>query len=287
MRRIEIWGRTVLVTGASSGIGRAISERLAAHGMQVLACARKQVDIDSLNSIPRVTGVYMDVTCTPHIEAVRDRLVAHGIRLFAIINNAGIAVGGPMLTLPESELIACLQVNTIAPVNVIRVLYPLMEERGCIVNISSMGARYVSPWMAPYHMSKFALEAYSEALRMELAPFGTRVAIVEPGAVQTQAFEKWDRLLDQMRGTVYERAFSRYWDQITEQHKAALCPSKIAEVVERILKNPKPRKRYLVPHRSIVWIMVLLAQLGWSDLVYRRYLADVERVPPSHFAGQA
>lgn len=283
MRRIDLKDRVVLITGASTGIGRAIGELLAYGGVRVLACARKGSDIRALNAVPNITGLRMDVTSAAEIEAVAKRLADRGTRLFAIINNAGIAVGGPMLTLPESELVDCLRVNTIGPVNVIRALYPFLEQDGCIVNMSSMGARYVTPWMAPYHMSKFALEAYSDALRMELSPFGTRVVIVEPGAVDTEAFDKWDRLLGYMRDTIYERAFSHYWEMITEQHQHALSPMRIAEVVKEILQDPEPKKRYLVPHRPIVWAVVLLAWLGLSDRVYRRFLRDVDKVPPSYF----
>lgn len=253
--------RVVLVTGASTGIGRAISENLASCGVRVFACARKETDIQALSAIQGIKGMRLDVTCIAEIEAAARSLAEDEIRLYAIINNAGIAVGGPMLTLPESELRDCLEVNTIGPVNVIRELFPLMEEDGCIINMSTMGARYVTPWMAPYHMSKFALEAYTESLRMELSPFGIRVVIVEPGAVKTEAFEKWDRLLRRMRGTVYEGAFNRYWEMITAQHEHALSPNKIAEVVVKVLQDPKPKKRYLVLHHPIVRMVIFLAIL--------------------------
>jgi len=283
MNRVDIRGRWVLVTGASTGIGRAISESLASCGVRVIACARSQTDISALSAIPHITGLRMDVTCSAEIEDVAEWLADHGVQLFAIINNAGIAVGGPMLTLPESELDACLRVNTMGPVNVIRELYPFLEEDGCIINMSSMGARYVTPWMAPYHMSKFALEAYTDSLRMELSPFGTRVVIIEPGAVKTEAFAKWDRLLGHMQDTIYETAFHRYWDMITEQHQHALDPMRIAQVVIKVLQDPKPRKRYLVLHRPMVWVVIVLAKLGLSDLVYRRFLREVKEVPPSYF----
>jgi NAD(P)-dependent dehydrogenase (short-subunit alcohol dehydrogenase family) len=209
MGKIGIKERVVLVTGASSGIGRAISEHLASCGVRVLACARKETDIDTLNAIPNIRGLRLDVTCIAEIKAVAKSLADEGTRLFAIINNAGIAVGGPMLILPESELRDCLEVNTIGPVNIVRELYPFLEEDGCIVNMSSVGARYITPWMAPYHMSKVALEAYTDSLRLELSPFGIRVVIVEPGAVKTEAFGKWGRLLSHMRDTIYEKAFRR------------------------------------------------------------------------------
>lgn len=283
MGKIPLRDRVILITGASTGIGRAITELLAAGGTQILACARKTSDIESLSALPNVTGVRLDVTQAAEIEAVTRQLADQGARLYAIINNAGIAVGGPMITLPASELLECLQVNTLGPVNVTRELYPFLEDEGRIVFMSSVGARYITPWMAPYHMSKFALEAYADALRLELAPFGTRVVIIEPGAVKTEAFAKWGRLIENMRGTPYEEAFSRYWAMITKQHERAHPPQRIAEVVKKALEAPKPKKRYLIPHTPLVRVIILLAQLGWSDAVYLRLLRGVKKAPPSSF----
>jgi len=283
MSKIDIKMRNVLITGASTGIGRAISESLASYGVRVLACARKEADMKVLNAIPNITALRMDVTCIQDIKAVAKILADEGTRLFAIINNAGIAVGGPMLFLPESELRECLEVNTIGPVNVIRELFPFMEEDGCIINMSSMGARYVTPWMAPYHMSKFALEAYSGSLRMELSPFGIRVVLIEPGAIKTEASNKEDRFISYIRDTIYGEAFDRYWQAITEQHQHALSPMKVVEVVMKILQDPKPKKRYLIPHRPIVRLVILLAQLGSSDFIYDRFLRNVKKVSPSYF----
>jgi NAD(P)-dependent dehydrogenase (short-subunit alcohol dehydrogenase family) len=281
MGKISMKERTVLITGASTGIGRALGESLASYGVRVLACARQEADIKALNAIPNVTALRMDVTCIEDIKAVSRFLAEEGARLFAIINNAGIAVGGPMLFLSESELRECLEVNTIGPVNVIRELFPFLEDDGCIINMSSMGARYVTPWMAPYHMSKFALEAYTGSLRMELSPFGTRVVLIEPGPIRTEASNKEERFRKHVRGTIYEEAFERYWEQISEQHRHALSPMKVVQVVMKVLQDPRPKKRYLIPHRPIVRLVILLAQLGLSDHIYRRFLRDVKRVSPS------
>jgi NAD(P)-dependent dehydrogenase (short-subunit alcohol dehydrogenase family) len=286
-KSIDIEGRTALITGASTGIGRAISELLATNGVNVLACARHKDDIRTLSEIPKIQGFRLDVKRIAEIKSIAKQLSEEGTNLFAIINNAGIAVGGPMLTLPENELRDCLEVNTIGPVNIVRELYPFLAEDGCIINISSIGARYITPWMAPYHMSKCALEAYTDALRMELSPFGTRVVIIEPGAVKTAAFTKWDRLLSHMQGTIYESAFHRYWNMITEQHKYALNPCKIAEVVIKVLRDPTPKKRYLIPHRPAVRAVILLATFGLSDLLYHRFLSNVRKVPPSYFRSQS
>jgi len=279
--KIDLKAKQVLITGASTGIGRAISETLASEGTRVIACARKEADLASHNKIPNITALRMDVTRIQDIKAVAKYLAERDIQLHSIINNAGIAVGGPMLYLPESELRECLEVNTIAPVNVIRELFPFLEEGCVIINMSSMGARYVTPWMAPYHMSKFALEAYSGSLRMEVAPFNVRVVLIEPGAIHTEASNKEERFIKFMRDTIYWDAFQRYWGMISEQHEHALDPKKVVDVVLRVLQNPRPKKRYLIPHRPIVRFVILLSLLGLSDLIYQRFLRDVKRVSPS------
>ena len=283
MSKIDIKKKNVLITGASTGIGRATSEFLASHGVKVIACARKDADRITLNAIPNITALRMDVTRIQEIKAAAQYLLDKRIQLYAIINNAGVAVGGPMLYLPERELRDCLEVNTIGPVNVIRELFPFLEEGGCIINMSSMGARYVTPWMAPYHMSKFALEAYTDSLRMEVSPLGIRVVLIEPGAIRTEASDKEERFLKYMRDTIYEEAFQHYWEMISEQHQHALSPMEVVKVVMRALRDPKPKKRYLIPHRPIVRLVILLAQLGLSDIIYNRFLREVKKVPPSHF----
>jgi NAD(P)-dependent dehydrogenase (short-subunit alcohol dehydrogenase family) len=227
--------------------------------------------------------VRLDVTHVDEIQAVAAQLSREGTRLYAIINNAGIVVGGPLLTLAECDLRDCLEVNTLGPFNVVRALYPLLDADGCIVNISTIGARYTTPWLGPYHMSKVALEAYNDALRQELWPFGIRVVAIEPGATRTQAFAKWGRLLRNLQGTVYEAAFNRYWAMIQQKHKHALDPSEIAAVVLEVLRTPSPRKRYLVPHLPIVRAAILLSKLGLLDHIYRRYLRDVPNIPPEAF----
>ena len=278
--RIDLKAKHVLITGAGTGIGRAISEALAVADMRVIACVRKEADLTALNRMTNITALSMDVTSIHDIKAVMNYLVERNIQLHALINNAGIAVGGPMLYLPESELRACLEVNTIAPVNVIRELFPCMVEGGVIINMSSMGARYVTPWMAPYHMSKYALEAYSGSLRMELAPFNVQVVVIEPGAIFTEARNKEERFIKFMRDTIYWEAFQHYWAMISEQHEHALSPQKVVDVVLKVLQNPKPKKRYLIPHRPIVRLVILLSLLGLSDLIYERFLKDVKKVPP-------
>jgi NAD(P)-dependent dehydrogenase (short-subunit alcohol dehydrogenase family) len=280
MDRINLKAKSVLVTGASTGIGRAISASLASAGMRVIACARKETDLASLNKISNITALRMDVTKLQDIKIVAGYLLKHSIQLYALINNAGIAVGGPMLYLPESELRDCLEVNTIAPVNVIRELFPFLVDGGVIINMSSMGARYVTPWMAPYHMSKFALEAYSGSLRMELAPFNVHVVLIEPGAIRTEASEKEERFIKFMRDTIYWDAFQHYWEMISEQHEHALSPQKVVDVVLKVLQDPKPKKRYLIPHRPIVRLVILLSLLGMSDVIYERFLREIKKVSP-------
>jgi short-subunit dehydrogenase len=275
----------VLVTGASSGIGREIANLLAKNGIYVFACARKPEDIEALNNNSQITGLRMDITSIGEIRSVAHQLKMHGISLYGIINNAGVAIGGPLISLDDAEIRASFEVNCIGHMNVVRELFPLLERNGYIINISSIGALYVSPWMAPYHMAKFALEAYSDALRIELAPFGIKVVIIEPGAVKTAANQKEDRFKNQIYNTIYEKAFREYWGMIEKQHKKSLHPSVIALLILKILSNRKPKKRYLVPHRKLfLRIAFFLSKFGLLERVYSKIITkNVSSSNPHEF----
>ncbi|MFX0063122.1 MAG: SDR family NAD(P)-dependent oxidoreductase [Candidatus Hermodarchaeota archaeon] len=271
MNKSNLERKSVLITGASSGIGRAIAKYLAKQGMVVYACARKKMDIDDLNAIRNIQGLKLDVTLPEDLMKVANFLKENNIKLYALINNAGIATGGPMLLLEEKEVRDCIEVNCMGVVNVTKMVYPFLEDLGRIVNISSIGAKYITPFLAPYHMSKMAMEAYSGSLRIELSPFGNPVIIIRPGAVKIQS--KANRFIQRIEGTVYGEAFNEYWRNIEKQHEKAISPEKIAKIVFKALYTKKPRKSYLVPHKPIlIRIWLFLSHFGITDRIYTRFL---------------
>jgi NAD(P)-dependent dehydrogenase (short-subunit alcohol dehydrogenase family) len=254
---------TVLLTGASSGIGRACAERLAGRGWRVLAGARAAGDLDSLATISGVEPVELDVTDEAQIEAAAARA---GARLDALVNNAGIAVIGPIEALPVEEWRRQLEVNVVAQIAVTRALLPaLLNAGGRIVNVTSIGGRVALPLFGPYAASKFALEAATDALRRELRGQGVEVVAIEPGAIRTpiwtKGLERGDELdaaLDDDQRARYGRLIETIRREAANNAKSAPEPSAVADAVEAALTAPRPRTRYLVGREARIQ-----AALGW------------------------
>src|SRR5687768_13520662 len=185
----------VLVTGASTGIGRACVSYLAGRGHTVFAGVRKEPDATSLQEEigSRVVPIILDVTDAEAISRAAEFVTSHVGRggLNGLVNNAGIALGGPLEFLPIEVWRNQLEVNVIGQVAVTKALMPLLRQgKGRVVFIGSIGGRTGTPFMGPYNASKFAIEGIAEAFRQERAPWGMKVIVVEPGAVKTEIWEK-------------------------------------------------------------------------------------------------
>lgn len=225
--------RSVLVTGASSGIGRATALALAQAGFTVYAGTRATLDYGG------VTPVTLDVTNAEHVAALRD------LDLDAVVNNAGIAVIGPLEELPLDQLRHQLEVNTIGQLAVIQACLPaLRRHRGRIVNVSSISGRVALPLYGPYAASKFALEALSDALRRELGD-DVAVSLIEPGAVATPI---WHRTLDAstMPTGRYAPVAERLRDLAREAAHDGMPASVVANAVVHALTARTPRTRYVL-----------------------------------------
>jgi NAD(P)-dependent dehydrogenase (short-subunit alcohol dehydrogenase family) len=250
----------VVVTGASSGIGRATAFYLAEQGFEVLAGVRKEADADSLREEAKETGgrlspLMIDVTDAESISQAKATVEeAVGERgLAGLVNNAGIPVGGPLEFLPLDDLRRQLEVNLIGQVGVIQALLPLLRKgHGRIVNITSIGGRLAHPFMGPYHASKFGLEAITESLRMELQPWGIWVAAVEPGNVATRIWGKGENEVASFRAKapeaegLYSNAIDAFEAMIKTLDGAGFSPEKVAKKVAHALTARRPKPRYLV-----------------------------------------
>ena len=183
----DLKSQPILVTGASSGIGAHLTRYLADRGHLVYATARKEEDLDTLAQIENVIPVELDVCNPKQIWAAHELIQNQGSGLFGLVNNAGIGGLGLLSTWTDEELFEIFDVNVFGPHRMTSVFVQLLiEAQGKIVNIGSQGGMITSKYFGPYTMTKFALEAYTEALHQELFPYGVHVSIVQPGGIITE-----------------------------------------------------------------------------------------------------
>jgi NAD(P)-dependent dehydrogenase (short-subunit alcohol dehydrogenase family) len=238
---------TVLVTGANRGIGRAIVEKLAASGWDVLAGARDPGQLAGLDATP----IKLDITSPEDIGALDAALPA---RLDAVVNNAGIVVPGAIECVALDEVRRQFEVNVVAQVAVTQAVLPrLRESKGRVVFISSVSGRVSTPFTGTYNSSKFALEGLADALRMELRPWGIAVSLVEPGAIDTAIWRDALDMADETESGMTAEQRALYAKQLTglrgaikRTQKQTSAPEKVAAAVHRALTAGRPRARYLV-----------------------------------------
>ena len=249
--------RSALVTGSSTGIGRATALRLDAAGFRVFAGVRNRGAAEELEAAgsDRLEPVIIDVTDEGTIEATRERILqVTGGRLDALVNNAGIVVAAPVETLDLDRLRRQLEVNVTGQVAVTQAFLPeLRAAKGRIVLVTSIGGRMSTPYLSPYHASKFALEGIGDALRMEVSRFGIGVSIVEPGSIATPF---WDKGRDQVEGVLagmtpeqrelYEPAVESALEAARKAEERGIDPERVAKAVEHALTASRPKTRYLV-----------------------------------------
>lgn len=281
---------TALITGASTGIGRATALRLAAAGWTVFAGVRDPVAGERLLAeavAGQVIPLTLDVTDAGQIEQARSRVQEEsartgdslGGRLDALVNNAGIGVGGPLELLSPEDLRMQFEVNVFGQVAVTRALLPaLRAARGRIVLLSSIGGRVSVPYNGPYAASKHAIEALGDALRGELYSSNIHVSLVEPGSVKTPI---WSKARDTADGLEippelqeeYGRVPAAFAKVLTDTERRGVSPEQVAATIERALTARRPRARYLVGRdaRGMVIAHALLPS-GAFDRVLRRVL---------------
>jgi NAD(P)-dependent dehydrogenase (short-subunit alcohol dehydrogenase family) len=242
---------TVLITGASRGIGRATALRLAAAGWDVLAGVRKEQDGAALAAkSQRITPVVLDITNADDIA----RVGASTARLDALVNNAGFAQLGPVEGIPLEVLREQLEVNFFGQIAVTQALLPrLREARGRIVFTSSLSGRIATPLTGPYNASKFALEGAADALRMELKPWGIRVVLVEPAQIATDIWGNAEADFDAAIAAMPPASQELYADHaagfrksIPLSQKLAAPAESVAKSIEKALTARHPRARYVV-----------------------------------------
>ena len=259
--------KSILISGASSGIGKALSLELARHGYQVFAGVRTDQDAEKyhIQALPNLLPVMLDVTIPNSISAACDQLneLTSG-ELFCLVNNAGISVSGAMEFLPIQDFRQQMEVNLIGQLALTQACLPMLRKRsGRLIFVSSVAGRLVTPFNGPYAVSKAALVAMADAFRLELMPWKVHVSALFVGSVQTAIWEKSANLA----GEILRRGPSEAWKMYGKMQKRAgsfyrqtgmkgMSAEKVALIIRRLLEAGRP-KEYVLIGRSALRIELM------------------------------
>lgn len=267
-------GRTVLITGCSSGIGKATAARLAKAGWDVWATARRP---ETLAELTGCRPLALDVTDESSMRAAIDTVLAESGRIDALVNNAGYSLSGAVETLDVKEIRREFETNVFGLVRLTQLVLPSMREQraGRIVNIGSMGGKLTFPGGGAYHASKYAVEAFSDALRYEVAGFGVQVVLIEPGLITTNFEGAALATMDTESESPY-KVFNQAVAKATSDAYAGPMarlggpPEAVAKVIEKVLTTRRPKPRYTVTPSAPASIGMrhVLGDRGW-DLAMR------------------
>ena len=277
--------QSVVVTGVSTGIGWGITKVLIQNGFRVFGSVRKTQDAERLSKefgqhfIPLLFDVTDEAAVQAAAQQVREQL--NGETLFGLVNNAGIAIPGPLMHLPADDFRHQLEVNLVSVLIVTKAFIPLLGsdrslsgKPGRIINISSVGGKAGGPFLGAYSASKHGLEGFSESLRRELMLYGIDVIIVGPGSVATPIWDKAEQEdMSIYANTDYIEAAQRVQKYMIEGGRKGYPPEKVGEVVLHALTTPRPRVRYaVIPGSSLSRIVQVLLPKRMVDKIIARNL---------------
>ena len=265
--------KVILITGASSGIGFDAAQTLARQGHRVYAAARRVERMEPLKA-DGVVPMHLDVTDEASMqEAVRTILEAEG-RIDALVNNAGYGYFGAIENVPMEEAKRQLEVNVFGLARLCQLVLPSMREQGSgrIVNISSVAGKAVMYFGGWYHVSKYSVEALSDALRMEVKPFGIDVALIEPGGIRTDwGLIAADHLAESSKGTPYEKEGVRESETLRKAYSIRLLskPQVVTRAISKAINRKHPRARYRIGFGAdtLVFFHSLLPTRWWDAIV--------------------
>jgi NAD(P)-dependent dehydrogenase (short-subunit alcohol dehydrogenase family) len=269
----------IVISGASTGIGASSAERLARDGFLVFAGVRTDSDAAAVEALhPNVRALRLDVTDDASIEAAVTIVAAEGVLLRGLVNNAGIAVGGPVEFLPLALWRRVYDVNLFGAIGLTQAFLPLLRAaRGRLVFVGSIGGRMAAPFIAPYSSSKFALRALADALRVELRPTGIRVVLIEPGGVKTPIWRKGRDSKQELLDAMAPAAVHHYGPQMdamfaaTESEERSGMPvERVSDAIAEALTSPKPRSNYLVGLQARGGSILALMPAAFRERAIRR-----------------
>jgi NAD(P)-dependent dehydrogenase (short-subunit alcohol dehydrogenase family) len=255
----------VLVTGASSGIGLATVEALVRRDFVVYAAVRGELDAQRLGALIR--PLRFDVTDAAAIAAAADRVRADGLPLRGVVNNAGVALGGPLEYLPVDQLRRQFEINVFGAMTVSQAFLPLLRQsHGRLVFVGSISGRLAVPFVGPYSASKFALRALADALRLELRSASVAVSLIEPGSVKTPIWEKSRQSRQALLDALPPEAIANYGPNLEqlfatteEQERTGMPVERVSDAIAHALTAAKPRAKYLLggPARAASIVAIL------------------------------
>ncbi len=263
--------QVILITGASSGIGQACAERLAEQGHRVYGTSRR-----SQPENDRYTMLVVDVTDADSIHAAVEEIRQREGRLDVVVNNAGIGYGGSVEDTSIDEVKASFETNFFGALRICRAVLPLMREQGGgkIVNVSSIGGLMGLPYQASYSATKYALEGMTEALRMEVQPFGIHVSLIEPGDIRTGFTANRRHARAAEEDSVYREQYRRTLKKMEADELGGSSPDVVAQALTKIVRSQRPRARYVVGpfyEKVAVWAKRLLPAALFEWIVMKNY----------------
>lgn len=260
--------KTILITGASSGIGRATALYFAAKGWNVAATMRDPLKADPALKHPQISLFALDVTDEGSIAQALTNALTRYKKIDVLLNNAGYALFGPIEAVDSRQIQQQFATNLFGLVSVTQQILPVMREagEGLIINVSSIIGRMALPYAASYIATKFAVEGLSESMRYELAPFGIRVKIIEPGSVNTE-FGKGSKQI--AVSEPYQESVTRFLAVFAKRNANAPKPEAIAKVIYNAANDASNRLRYLAKPGPFFWLNRLLPDFVWSRMLVK------------------
>lgn len=257
--------KTIFITGCSTGIGRELTLCYLKKKWKVVGTYRQEKDIQDylINYPQQFVGLCLNLQRPEEISLIPEKLVALNINnLNALVNNAGLALAGPLEYQSEQEIFEILQVNVLAVIQLTKLLIPFLKKQphSRIVNISSVSGVGGTPFLSVYCASKHALEGFSEALRRELNLYGIFVSVVGPGSIKTPIWIKgFKKVAELYKGTEFQESFQSFIDFASAEEKKALEPLVVVRNIEHAIESAHPKIRYAPIPRK--WLNVYLPRL--------------------------
>jgi len=274
----------ILLSGVSTGIGNVTAQLLLDRGHRVFGTVRRANDASKLALHPAFSALIMDVTDRASIDAAIAAIIATGEPLHAVINNAGIAVSGPLETIAEADYRRQFDVNVFGNLAVTQAALPLLhaaraagETNVKIINISSVSGYVTAPFTSLYSASKFATEAITDGFRRELDPFGIDAVSVAPGPVKTPIWTKAKTQTKAFEGSRYESVLDGLEAYTNAAEDGAIEPAKVAELILRLLETERPRPDQLIMKKRWLVRLLRLAPKRWQDKLFLKNMKSNKR----------